>query len=361
MFQGTLPYGGWALSLTPIYMKTIKDIISFFLFVLLIIGGLIQRDIALIKVFWLIGAFFVFLMLSFLLSILRSLVPLEILVFGVRGYMSIIYIFIGYYFAPYMKKSIFKAIVVMFIIQFIFQCLEFFSGVGKPVFDEFRNPGFFINPATAGMFSLFMLYISEKIRMKSICTLSILSALLSNSTTALIGVIIFSLMMISNKFKQKKLVVLILFFVVILFMPYLFHFYARGPDAIRSGLTRVGLWINIFNSDFNYFTGNGLGTASSAALLSGYTKAFIADNIYLSALYTMGLTGLMLIMSIFVLLYRKLTNKKLFMILFLYSLTTVVFQINPIVQLVFLFIGFEIGIKEKTKYIGVTRYENVIY
>jgi hypothetical protein len=123
----------------------------------------------------------------------------------------------------------------------------------------------------------------------------------------------------------------------------------RGSGVSDSALVRFGL---IYYAFINWkglmLMGKGMGIATSQAYLSGYAGAVIADNTYLGIIYNMGIVPAILILGFITTSYRYFENRLLFFTFLGYSMTTVIFEINPVIQIILILLGAYIG-KSYTK------------
>jgi hypothetical protein len=181
-------------------------------------------------------------------------------------------------------------------------------------------------------------------------TLKIMSAvslLLSNSTTGLLILFAYYTYTYQNKLKPKILYYPI-YFVLAAAMSYLLilnlgTLTGRGGGASYSALSRFAILYAALTNLASLLFGWGMGTATSQAVLYGYDHAFIADNTYIGVLYNAGIVPAALMLAFVLLCFDVFTNKLLALVFLGYSMTTVFFEISPVVQLMLVLLGSSIG------------------
>lgn len=177
MLNGSLPYNGWSLQLTPAYIKIYKDIFTLIFFLLTLILILKSRETrfflkrrALVPMY----TFLSIIILSFFVTLIFG-DPLDALV-GLRGFSCLVYFFLGIAVCRIINiKYLAFCIVLLLFLQILFQFYEFVNRSGIPVFGELRSPGIFIVPATAGLFANLTVYIFIRQRKKIITTINCLN------------------------------------------------------------------------------------------------------------------------------------------------------------------------------------------
>jgi hypothetical protein len=357
MMNGTLAQSAravdmpaWAITLTPIYLKVFKDIFLLLTVLLLVFSCFKfprRARIFFTKPFFLLNFFVVLLFLIALYSL--TLVPTELVVMGIRGYWTIILIYAGAYFYDFNEHKIYRSIVIVFSLQFLLQLIQFAANSGYSVYFEHRSPGLFIIPSTAGAFALLVHYFSIKFESNILRITTIISLLLSNSTTGLLILIAYYVYTLRNKIKPKIVFYPIYFSSIVLIgyvmMGNLGEITGRGGGASSSALARLGVLYVALSSWNNLLFGLGLGSATSQAVLTGYSNAVIADNTYIGILYNAGVLPAVLMFGFVISSFRYFENKLLYFIFFGYSMTTVIFEINPVVQIILILLGANIGRK----------------
>jgi len=346
--------GTWTTVLTPIYFKAIKDV-----FIVLSAGLLAMACIVMpqrAKMF-LTRPFLgwnLFLCSTLLAAVYSfSFLPKDLVLMGLRGYWAVILVYVGAMFCSLNQGKIFRYLVAVFLFHCLLQVIQFVTDVGFSVYFEHRSPGLFMIPSTAGAFALVVYYFANKAGSRLIKILSILSLLLSNSTTGLLILVVYFSYEYRNKIKYK-----------LLFYPFYFTFLliggykfvanlgvvtGRGTAATSSALSRFAIMYLAFSQGSNLMLGTGMGIATSQALLSGYPNAVIADNTYIGALYNAGLVSAFLLLVCVLFSFRQFDDKLPVLVLFGYSMTTVVFELNPVIQIVLLLLGTHMGLSWENK------------
>ena len=338
----------WTATLTPVYIKALKDVFLFATVLLACYACLRwpkKTRIFLAPPFLVLNVFLVLLLLTALYSF--TFMPASIVLAGIRGYWSILFVYAGALFFAVGEERIYSILLIVFAIDFSFQIIQFLTDVGYSVYFEHRSPGLFIIPATAGGFALLIHYVGIRMRSNAVKLVSIGSLLLSNSTTGLLCLIAYYVFSFRNKFKPKIVYYPIFASGVLLTAAIVFEnigsITGRGGGATLSLLTRVGLIYAALTNWSSLIVGQGMGVATSQALLLDYSGARIADNTFIGLLYNAGIVPAMLMLLFIVFSYRLFSNKLLYFQLLGYSMTTVVFEINPVIQILLIFLGIQIG------------------
>jgi hypothetical protein len=340
----------WTVSLTPIYIKALKDAFVV-LTALLMLAGCIKSPkkarIFLTRPFMLLNIFTVIVLLTALYSL--SFMPLEIVVMGIRGYWSVIFVYAGALYCTLDEKKVFHFVLAIFSLHFMLQAVQFVTDVGSSVYFQHRSPGAFMIPSTAGAFAILVYFFAIKFKSFVLKMLAIVSLLLSNSTTGLLILVVYYIYSYRNRFKPKILYYPVYLIATVVggyaFISNIGEVTGRGEGASFSALTRFGLFYTAMSNWKNLLFGLGMGVATSQALISGYSHAVIADNTYLGVIYNAGVVPSILILAFVAGSYRYFENKLLYFLLLGYSMTTVIFEINPVVQLTLIFLGVHIGRK----------------
>jgi hypothetical protein len=340
----------WTVSLTPIYIKALKDIFVL-LTALLVVAGCIKSPkrarIFMTGPFVTLNIFTAIVILSALYSL--TTMPAEIVVMGVRGYWSIIFIYAGALYCNLKENKVYPFVIGVFFLHLLLQIIQFVTDVGFNVYFQHRSAGLFIIPSTAGAFAILVYSFAIKLKSTGLKTLAIASLLLSNSTTGLLILVVYYIYVYRNRFKPKILYYPAYFIVTVVggyaLIANLGEVTGRGEGASLSALTRIGLFYTAMSNWKNLLFGLGMGVATSQALVSGYSRAVIADNTYLGIIYNAGVLPALLMLSFVVGTYRYFENKMFYFLLLGYSMTTVIFEINPVVQIVLILLGAHIGRK----------------
>jgi hypothetical protein len=355
MMNGTLGdyspgTAAWANVLTPVYLKAIKDIfflLSVFLFLVDCIKSPKSMRIYSTRPFVLLNIFSVLLVLSSLYSLI--FMSPDIVLMGVRGYWAIGFVYIGALYCNLDERKFHPYILAVFALQLVLQIVQVITGVGFLVYSEYRNPGLFIIPSAAGAFALLVHYVAVRRMSQTLKVLSVLSLVLSNSTAGILILIAYYIFVFRNKLRPK-LFFYPLYFVIVSLVCYgvlanLGTISGRGSGASSSALTRLGVIYLALSNWTSLIFGNGMGMATSQAVLTGYSGAIIADNTYIGILYNAGILPAILMLLFVCFSFRYFENKLLFFMFVGYSMTTVFFEINPVVQITLILLGLHIGRK----------------
>lgn len=346
MKQGILPYGGWSMALTPASIKIYKDIFIFIFSILIILelASAHQYRIYFFSHPVITILFLIVLMLIFVsISIVNS--GLLTAMLGLRAYMNVVYVFVGLMLFPTLKREkLHRVLFLLILLQLTLQVYQYVEGQGLPVFAELRSPGFFIVPATAGLFSLLAYYVLP--RNKTNFVLCFMSLILSTST---IGLVVFIFTIIYGFCRRyiNNLLGVILFAtlgICVLFTLYNFagDITGRGMGAVESLNARIGILSAVYSkSDVGTIIwGNGFGLATSQATLSESGEYFITDNTFLSLFLNMGIISVVLYIVFLINLFVADRSKMIFFTVLLYSITANIFELNPVSALLFVVVGF---------------------
>lgn len=371
MMNGLLPYRGWSIQLTPISLKLYKDIFLILFFILLCFNFLKYRDcrhqfnapfIFPILIFGLI------VILSFIFTLSRG--DYFSAISGLRSYLCLIYLLVGISVSSYFDyKRISTAFVLVFFVHLTLQIAQYLMAVGFPVFGEMRSPGVFIVPATSGLFSLLAIFYFKHSGKRWLFLLSLLSLLLSTSTIGILSLVAAYSYVVSNRLFGRYVLVksMVSFLLLIISFSFFFLYAAqlsgRGDAVFESLDGRISIITKFFDSagveDFVY--GGRFGLVTAYAVLSNQDAGFIADNTFLALYASMGFFSL-IPFSIFVfLIFIRSSDKILPIGMLLYSMSSNIFELSPVSQLLFLFVGINIGGVKYTNFNGFNnRYTNVM-
>lgn len=349
MMIGHLPYGGWALQITPLYLKAFKDIFLFISMLITIVYILKNQNIIfkIQKYLFLVNIFIVFLVLFAIGSFF--ILPPKVVLFGIRGYYVILLIYTGFVFYNIdVYRFIYKPLMVIFIVHILLQFVQLLQGYSYKVFLEYRFPGIFIDPSTAGAFALLVLAYSIFYKNRFFQIFAIGSLILSNSTMGLLILIGYLMLVFRNMFYPKKIwypIFLLLMFGILYFIFMNLPLISlRNGGALQSGLSRIDILLNLYFHYHHWILGNGLGLATSEAVISKIHGSMIADNTYIGLIVNMGLIPMATILVLFLRSFKYYNNVLLFFILFGYSFTVVIFELNPIVQILMFLLGKDIRV-----------------
>ncbi|CAJ1820527.1 hypothetical protein [Aeromonas jandaei] len=358
MMNGMLPYGGWSIQLTPTLLKLYKDFFLVF-FILFILFSFLKYNycrevfskVTLLPVF-------IFLLIVFSFSyfyILNDDVFRAIL--GLRSYLSLIYFLVGVSIGVCFDfRKIKFAFIFVFMLHLIMQIVQNIQGVGLPVFGEVRSPGIFIVPATAGVFSLLALFYFHQTKNRLLLFFSVGSLVLSTSTIGLLSVTIYIVYYLSDRFFNRNLIAKIIVLVCLLLLSISFFYYyaaqlsGRGNAVFESLGGRISIMTSFFENasieDFMY--GGRFGLVTAQAVLSKNDFGFIADNTFLGVYASMGFFAVIFLILFTVFIFLRSENKFLAISFLLYAMSSNVFELSPVSQLLFLFIGIHIGASRMT-------------
>lgn len=335
----------WTTVLTPIYIKAIKDVFLIASALLLATSvvkssGRTARAFA-TRPFAALNTFCLVVALCALWSF--SAMPASLVLMGIRGYWVVLLVYVGALYWELDERRIYPVIIAVFCVHLLLQLIQGITDVGYNVYFEHRSPGMFMVPATAGAFALLVHYVGTRINSIPLKSASVVSLLLSNSTTGLLILIAYYIYTCRNKFRYK-LVYYPIYIVVAASVAFsvwlnLGWVTGRGEGASYSAVVRLGLLYAAVSDWRNLLFGHGMGIATSQALLSGTAGAVIADNTYVGLLYNAGAIPALLMLGFVVLSSRYFENKLLFFLLLGYSMTTVIFELNPVIQIVLVLLG----------------------
>jgi hypothetical protein len=362
MMNGLLPYRGWGMQLTPVYLKLYKDVFFVFFLFFLVFNFIAYRECREhfnIPILFPIIIFFCIVALSFFLSLSNG--NYFGAISGLRSYLSLVYFLIGIAVSYYFDyKRISKPFIFIFLIHLTLQIFQCVKGVGLPVFGEMRSPGVFIVPATSGLFSLLAIFYFKNCTKRCLFLLSILSLILSTSSIGLLSLVAAYSYSISNRlFGRNFLIKSIIssFFLIItisFFFLYAAELSGRGDAVFESLDGRISIITTFFEragfDDFVY--GGRFGLVTAQAILSNLEDGFIADNTFLGLYASMGFFSLIPFFFFIFLTFSLSKDKVLPIGMLLYAMTANVFEMSPVSQLLFLFIGVNIG-KTKSIYYKV--------
>lgn len=363
MMRGTLvaqadtAVSAWSVALTPAYVKGLKDV-----FVLLSIGLCVytcvvyrrRTRILATGPFLLLNVFVVVILLQAMYSL--TFMPVTIVLAGLRGYWAVVFVYAGALFSDIPEQRLYKWVAGVFWMHLALQAVQFVTDVGYAVYFEHRSPGLFLIPATAGGFALIVHYFGIRFNNLPLKLASVASLLLCNSTTGFLCILAYYAYTFRNKFKPKILYYPF-FFIAVAAIGYVVFLNlgtltGRGGGATFSMMMRLTIIYSALSDWHSLIFGQGMGIATSQALLLGYPDARIADNTYIGLLYNAGALPALLMLGFVVSSYRFLRNRLLYLLFVCYSMTTVIFEINPVIQILLILLGMQIGRSESER-IGI--------
>jgi hypothetical protein len=332
-FYGSV--GDKTIALTPVYFKLYKDFFLFsVLFLIALVGGFIRIDQRLLIFYFLLGF-----ILSYAAVSLLRLDALTVFL-GLRSYLPIIFILFGFYFYRFDPSTLFPVLRVLLYIELILQILQFFyapSYYGSTLFGyNLTNPGTFLIPSTMASFAILVYYYARKNGDPITATFSLVSVVLSRSSTALLIVIIYFVIVFikRSRFSDGVLVVILL---LSAYLIYLNLETVTGRDNIVDNLvTRF----EIFTENLDEPFGKGFGLGSGSAVLAQRKGALIADSTISSLLINFGWLSFPIYLIFVWKSFQTFGYKNLLCLTFIgMSLTMIVFEMTPFIQFYF----FELG------------------
>ena len=334
--------------LTPLYIKTIKD-----LFLVLSLGlallAAIQRPscarIWLRRPFWLANLFLVLVVIESIHSI--SYLPPDVILMGVRGYWTIFFLYIGALFCEIDEFKLYKALRFVFFLHIGMQAIQLVTDVGFSVYGEHRSPGVFVNPSTAAAFALVLYHFGRKFGSRFVCIAAVLSLMASNSSAGLLAFLFYYMIRAPKRFRHKlfmyPIYTLLLLIAGAFLVVYVGTITGRHEGFYISLFSRVDILKTALSNWNLYLFGGGMGIATSQALTSGFADAIIPDNTLVETLYNMGMFS-SLVLLVFILSSLRYFEDRLLPLVFIsFSMTNVMFEMNPFIQIVLILMGSRIG------------------
>lgn len=338
----------WAIALTPTYLKVFKDV--FLLVTLLLLAGACLRHGAIRRMFsrgpfLLLNSFVALILIEAAVSLFW--LPFDVVLMGIRGYWVIALIYAGAAFRNIPRKPVNFFLVGLLLLQIVLQTWQFIFDLGFAVYTEHRSPGMFIVPATAGFFSVVMYSVAMDMDSRVLKVIAFASLLLSSSSSARLVFIVYYMYVYRNKMKPKFIAYPIYASIVALIgvaiTLNLGVITGRGHAATSSASTRLDVIQDASSNVGTLVFGKGMGIATSQAFISGQDGAIIADNTYIGIMYNAGIVPALIMLAFVLTTYRYFRNKMLFFTMIAYSVTTVIFEINPVIQVLLIFLGTDIG------------------
>lgn len=369
MMKGVLPYGGWSSQLTPLFIKLYKDLFLLFFAFYIAYRFLKNVEIRIIfsnYIFFPVHGFFICVVFYFFISLFKGDIFISFI--GLRSYLAVIYVYLGsIMFKTVNIKMLSKVIFTLLIFQIILQITQFWMGSGVGVFAELRSPGFFIVPATSGLFSVLLLNFFLVYKNKKGVVMSLISSLLATSTAGYTAVAFSFLYWLSNFFSKRNPVakrvifVFVSFFSTIFFVMNAATLSGRGNAIYESFNERIRIIERFFlDADLSTFLWGGhFGRVTSQGILLNIDGNFVSDNTFLSVYASMGIMPLFFLSLFLWSIYVVDKSKLIFFAFFLYSLTANIFELNPVSPLLMFFIGigFSCYIYEKKR--GISNFNDI--
>jgi hypothetical protein len=355
-------------ALTPVYIKGIKDLIFFLIFLIFFFQLLIVPKLSKFSFFLLVYIF------SILFVGLVFHKELIIFLSGVRWLFPVILLPV---FVKYIDINILHRIggIIFFIFlnHFVFQILQLFYAGGWFGLNSFglsaRNPGIFFIPSTAAFFSIIVLFFAtfyvENLKYRKVLFFLVpLSVLLTASGTGVaVYIVCFGLYIINKK--------MYIFLPIFSVMAFLFFFFFVDVLTGRTGLieasfgVRVEIFFNLLNNA-NLFSNNlGFGTSTGYLIANEYGLDFdmtSTESTYASILVNLGSINfifLVLLITIFIVIFWVRKNKEMliFSLIFaLFGATSSVLEAYPMNLLFSILLGYYIQRKNLITQVDNNKY-----
>lgn len=334
--------------LTPLYIKAIKDLFLVLSVCLALLAG-IQRPsctrIWLKRPFLLANVFLVLVVAESIHSI--SYLPADVILMGVRGYWTILFLYVGALFHEIDEFKLYKALRFIFVLHLGMQAIQMVTDVGYSVYAEHRSPGLFVNPSTAAAFALVLYHFGRRYRSRWVWIAALLSLAASNSSAGILTFLLYYLIEMPKRFRHKLFMYPIYTLLVLVFGAFVIAnlgaVTGRGNGFYLSLFSRIDI-VRTALSDWNlYLFGGGMGIATSQALVSGFADAIIPDNTFVETLYNMGIFSSLVLLAFILSPLRRFEDKLLPFVFVAFAMTNVIFEMNPIVQIVLILMGSRIG------------------
>lgn len=318
------------ISLTPFYIKILKDFLIILILILFGIDLLILKK----KVSISILLFIILLLVPVILSLYNNSILL--IAYSLRGILPLSLIVsmkdeVGEQEQNYISKILF----ILFCLNFIIQIIQFMLPVryfGTIMGLSLRNPGFYIIPSSCAAFNIIVyFYINNFGRIKNkllINLLIVLSVFLTASGTGIIIILILiisDLIKIRKMFKIKLILLSMLSVLVFLFIPKL----TGRTDIFLSILSR---WDILLQNKYEIFSTNS-GIFTNVAVLSGIQDSKILDSQYIWLLSNFGIIPFIWFMLLFFSQISLFKTKKYFefLIIFLsFGITIIFLELFPL-------------------------------
>lgn len=334
--------------LTPLYIKAIKD-----LFLVLSLGlallATIQRPscarLWLKQPFLLANLFLILVVFESIHSI--SYLPADVILMGVRGYWTILFLYIGALFHEIDEFALYRALRFVFFLHIGLQALQLVTDVGYSVYGEHRSPGIFVNPSTAAAFALLLYHFGRQYRSRFVCVAATLSLVVSNSSAGLLAFLLYQLLQMPRRFRHKlfmyPIYTLLILVTGTLLVVNIGMVTGRGEGFYISLFSRVDILKTALSNWDLYLFGGGMGIATSQALTSGFADAIIPDNTLVETFYNMGIFSSLVLLAFILSSLRRFEDKLLPYVFICFSMTNVMFEMNPFIQIILILMGSRIG------------------
>lgn len=316
--------------LTPVYLKIIKDLslltVTFYFFYKTLKSGasLIKTGAICITA--------IFIILSMILSLSKG----HSIILSVLGLHWIIPLFLFYFASETIEDNewdlIIKIATVIFIIHFILQLSQVFFSTGYygSVWGvSARNPGIYIIPNTASLFSIFYFLLCLKEKKLILAILSIASTILTGSGTGIIVLLVVFSYRVFYKYRKYVYITSPIFMALSYLLLVSMFAFRGGGDYVNISLgTRFEY---IYNALF--FWPMNFGEGTNIALSLGLTEKLM-DSTYASILLNTGYVGFfayILVLVVSFIMFEINNNKDsatFVMVIVLTSFTNILMSIS---------------------------------
>ncbi len=322
-------------ALTPVYLKLYKDFFLVSAVVLVTLGGaLIRIHQRLLPFYLVIGFIFIYAALSY------AELDLLTIFLGLRSYLPMIFILFGFYFYRFEPASLFPVLRVLLYLELV---LQIFQLIYAPAYYgstlsgfNLTNPGTFLIPSTMASFAILVYYYARERGDSVTAIMALVSAVLSHSSTALLVLIIYFVIVFvkRSRFSDGVLIVILLLSAYLIFIN--LELITGRKNILDNLVTRL----DIFKEYLDEPLGIGFGLGSGAAVLAQREGAVIADSTISSLLINFGWLSFPIYLLFVVKSFQTFGYKHLLCLAFLgFSLTMIVFEMTPFIQFYF----FELG------------------
>lgn len=329
------------VSLTPVYIKILKDISFILLVVFTFLKITYSKKILKFNIFILIYLFFCI----FIAYVTKD--NLLIFLSGMRWLLPIVLIFV---LVPFVKKDLIVKMTYigfyLFVFHFIMQIIQLFFSQGWYGFNSLglslRNPGLFFIPSTAAFFTILILFLNMFFMQnakykKMIFILAPLSILLTTSGS---GIVVYFVIIFVYLLKKKYFIFLPLFILILFFLMLgsLDSIVGRDGFIAESFGTRLTIFFQVLENSHLLSAYFGYATNTSL-LMGGYINSnldgYVADSTYASILGNLGVATLIIVL-LFIFFFTLVTYLKkdkevlIFICIFLlFGATTIIMEVYP--------------------------------
>lgn len=330
-------------SLTPIGVKLLKDVIGLFIILLFFFKFIcLGVNRVALSLFIAITGFSICSVFATLYSAGPDLI------FGLRWSLFALLSVAAFELARDINTSLtFRVLIAIFFLHFFIQLIQFFYGItwyGVIGGLSIRNPGLFLIPNTAGMFSAFILIFClehAKRGWRRFCLLAVTLISIALTTSGAGLGFAFIAILIHLLSRRRYLYFSATLFLLAVFAVNIDQIIMRDGFTELSGGGRFNIFIN--STSDSSIIADSYGSATNTAVLMG--SGFIADSTITSILVNLGyapLVASIIIFSFFA--FRAVAHKNTaalstLMLLFTFSLVTILPEAFPAPLLIGLFLG----------------------